>query len=241
MSAGHKACDMSTAGVKEERQLHGVDLDRLYETRFSPAERLDKVRLWTVLVRDFFQRYIDPTDHVLDIGGGFCEFINMVQAARKYVVDSNPAVESYAAADVQIMPMANGQILGLPEASCDVAFASNIFEHLHDTDELFRMLREIRRILKPGGRLLVLQPNIKYAYREYWDFIDHHLPLSHESVSEALISLGFRVQECYPRSLPYSTKSRLPKLPSFVQWYLRLPILWPLFGKQMFLVAARPS
>src|SRR2546425_1038832 len=33
---------------------------------------------------------------------------------------------------------------------------------------------------------LVLQPNIRYAFKVYWDFFDHNLPLSHASMLEAL-------------------------------------------------------
>jgi hypothetical protein len=71
----------------------------------------------------------------------------------------------------------------------------------------------------------------------YWDFLDHYLPLSHVSLSEALALSGFRVTECRPRFLPYSTKSKLPQSPVLLRLYLRLPPLQWLFGRQMFVVA----
>jgi hypothetical protein len=83
----------------------------------------------------------------------------------------------------------------------------------------------------------VLQPNIRYAYREYWDFLDHQLALSHVSMAEALALSGFRVVEMVPRFLPFSTKSALPSWPSLVRLYLRVPLAHRLLGKQMFVVA----
>ena len=41
-----------------------------------------------------------------------------------------------------------------------------------------------------GGTLLILQPNIRFLADEYWDFVDHQLPLSDRSVVEALELLG---------------------------------------------------
>jgi len=100
-------------------------------------------------------------------------------------------------------------------------------------------LAEIHRVLRPGAKLLVLMPNIHYAYREYWDAFDHYLPLSHLSLSEALQLAGFSIQTVRPRFLPYTFKSRLPQSGFLLRLYLRLPPLHLIFGRQMFLVAAK--
>ena len=78
-------------------------------------------------------------------------------------------------------------------------------------------------MLRPGGRLLILQPNIRYAYREYWDFLDHHVALSHVSMVEALALTGFTPTEVRPRFLPFTTKSALPQWPILIRIYLRFP------------------
>lgn len=60
--------------------------------------------------------------------------------------------------------------LRLPfEADCvDVACATDVLEHVHDP---CRMLREIRRVLRPGGHVLVVTPNRSRARRS-WDFLN---------------------------------------------------------------------
>jgi len=123
--------------------------------------------------------------------------------------------------------------------SVDIVFTSNFFEHLQSKQELLKVLQEIDRVLTRGGKAIVIQPNIKYAYRQYWDFFDHNIPLSDGSLKELFQFFDFEIVECYPRFLPFSTKSTLSKF-SFPLWlYLRLPIFWRMFGKQTFLVAKK--
>ena len=51
---------------------------------------------------------------------------------------------------------------------------------------------------------------------------------------------GFEPEVVIPRFLPYTVKdSRLPVRAELIQLYLRTPILWKIFGKQMFVVARR--
>ena len=47
---------------------------------------------------------------------------------------------------------------------------------------------------------------------------------------------GFEVETCYPRFLPYTTKSRLPNWPILVKLYLRVPLAWRVLGAQAFMV-----
>ena len=46
-------------------------------------------------------------------------------------------------------------------------------------------MRAVARLLKPGGRVMVLQPNIRLTGPAYWDFIDHKVALTEKSLVEA--------------------------------------------------------
>jgi ubiquinone/menaquinone biosynthesis C-methylase UbiE len=214
-------------------------IDKIYQARFDTATIQAKRELWNVLAEQFLQRYVPTDASVADIGGGYCEFINAVRCQKKYVIDLNPDVRSYADPDVEIIMSDASEISALPDASLDVAFASNFFEHLPSKEVLFEVLAEIRRVLKSGGKLLIIQPNIKYAYREYWDFIDHHLPLTENSLGEALITTGYRVDECIPRFLPFSVNSSPSKSTKLLRLYLKMPLAWKLFGKQTFIIGIK--
>ncbi len=110
-------------------------------------------------------------------------------------------------------------------ASVDIVFCSNFFEHLPDTETFLATLAEIRTVLRLGGRLLMLQPNIRLVGGAYWDFVDHHLPLTDRTLVEACESVGFEVDEVIPRFLPYTTRSGLPQSPRLVRLYLGVQVI----------------
>ncbi len=106
--------------------------------------------------------------------------------------------------------------------SVDTVFTSNFFEHLPTKSDLMSTLAECQRVTRPGGRLVVLMPNIRYLPGRYWDYLDHHLPLTHLSVAEALELSGYEVVEQVGRFLPYTVKdARFTVRPIMVRAYLQ--------------------
>jgi len=219
-----------------------LDAESLYRARFADVSQARRAALWAVLCDVVLQRYVAASATVVDLGAGFCEFINTIRCAHKIAVDSTATVRAHAAADVRTIVGEMPAVLDqLGDRSAGVVFCSNVIEHLPDKDTVLTVLRAVHRILEPGGRLIVIQPNIRYAYKEYWDFFDHHVALSHGSLREALLLAGFDIEELRPRFLPYTTKSRVPQAAWLLRLYLALPPLQWLLGKQMLVVARRPA
>jgi SAM-dependent methyltransferase len=125
----------------------------------------------------------------------------------------------------------------LPAASFGTIFMSNYLEHLTDSDAVVEQLRIARTLLRPGGRVIVLQPNIRLVGGAYWDFIDHRVALTEHSLAEAGELAGLRPVAVVTRFLPYTTKSRLPTHPLLVRAYLRFPPAWWVLGRQTLYVA----
>jgi SAM-dependent methyltransferase len=125
----------------------------------------------------------------------------------------------------------------LADHCVDFAFASNLFEHLSQSD-FAATLSQLRRVLRPGGTLNILQPNYRRAYKEYFDDYTHISVYSDISLSDFLSAHGFRVITCHPGFLPLTIKSRLPVSRNLIRLYLNLP--WKPLGKQM-LLQARPE
>lgn len=216
-------------------------LTELYDHRFSQKERARKDRIWQVLCKHYFQRYIRPTDTVLDIACGQGEFIRHIRCARKIAADLNPQVAGALPPEIQFVHAPAHSLGTLPSESIDVVFISNFFEHLEDKRSMDAVLKEVLRLLKQGGRLVNMQPNILYEPGRYWDFYDHHLPLSHRSAREGFTKNGFAVETLIPRFMPYTTKSALPQHPLLVRAYLAMPLAWRLLGGQFLIVARKPQ
>ena len=215
------------------------ELEAIYAHRFSEEERAQKNLVWQTLCRHFFQRYVQPTDAVLDLGAGLCEFINHIECGTRYAVDLSEDTVELARPDVTVYQTPSTDLSPVAGASMDLVFTSNFFEHLPDKPAMSQTLNEIHRVLKPGGRLMILQPNIKYLYKEYWDFFDHNIPLSHPSMVEALVSHRFEPAVVIPRFMPFTTKSALPKGTFFIRMYLMFPLAWRIMGRQMFVLAEK--
>jgi len=213
---------------------------QIYRDRFDVADRPAREAIWQVLCRDWFARYAGPDATVLDLGAGSCEFINAIKAARRIAVDHNPDMTEFAAQGVECIVEDFETALAQIEAdSVDTILASNVFEHLPNREALFACLDGARHALKPGGRLLVMQPNIRAVKESFYDFADHSLPLTEKGMCEALRACGFTIGECRARFLPYTTKGRLPSSPALLRIYLRVPLLHRIFGGQMFIAARK--
>jgi SAM-dependent methyltransferase len=174
----------------------------------------------------------------IEIGAGYCDWINQVVARRRVAVDTWPAFPTHAAAGVETMILDAGRELDrLPEASFDVALASNVLEHFAP-DTVGTVVDGIRRLLKPGGRFLVIQPNFRYAARHYFDDYTHRSVFTDVSLPALLRSHGFSINLVKPKFLPYSMRdTRLPITRWLVTAYLKSP-LRPMAG-QMLVVATR--
>ncbi|MFK7734064.1 MAG: class I SAM-dependent methyltransferase [Pseudomonadales bacterium] len=214
------------------------DLDKLYRIRFSQQQREAKDRVWKVLCEDYFQRFIPSSATVLEIASGYGEFIRHIDAQKKVAVDLNPDSADCLGTDIDFHLGSAAQLDMLADNSIDVCFSSNFFEHLPDKEVMDQVLIEARRVLKPSGIYLAMQPNLRSEPGKYWDYYDHVLPLTHLSCKEAFEKAGLTVTKLVPKFIPFSTDSKLPQHPLLVKAYLYLPIVWPLLGGQ-FVIAGQ--
>jgi ubiquinone/menaquinone biosynthesis C-methylase UbiE len=216
-------------------------LKSLYANRFPVDLHEQRRQIWKRLYDEWFRKFIAPGDSVLEIAPGYCEFINSVEPEHERVgVDLNSDSQRFAAPGVTIhLVSAENMTSVLPKNHFDVAFASNFFEHCRTRDVLVKVLEEVHAVLKPKGRILILGPNLKHCMRNYFDYFDHHLPLTDESMAEALRMTGFTITEQLPQTLPFTMRGRLPAWPPLLSLYLRMPFAWKIFGAQFFIVAAK--
>jgi len=125
-------------------------LSKLYEKRFE-GELYKKNEIWKVLCSSFFQKYIPKDSVVLDIGAGYCEFINNIQCTKKYAVDLNEDTPNFANTDVKVFTCLSTDLSFLSDDSIDMVFMSNFLEHLKTKEAVIKTLSEVFRVLKPGG------------------------------------------------------------------------------------------
>ena len=223
-----------------------AELERIYRLRFDEGAAF-RNRMWRILTADFFQRFVRESDVVLDLGCGYGEFINNIRCREKYAIDLNTGAIDRLDARVRFFQQDCSQPWPVKAASLDVVFTSNFLEHLPSKAHVNDALREAHTALRSGGRFILMGPNIRFLSRQYWDFWDHYVPISHVSLIEALHHQGFALERVWPRFLPYTMAGRGRTalsgalLTAVMRAYLRVPIAWRLFGRQFLVVARKPK
>lgn len=188
-----------------------------YTTRYTPDPGRTKV--WKAII-NYLKKYTGPScGSVVDIGCGYGDFINNVNATQRYAVDLNPDAAGYLIDSVKFNSTRVTDLSCISDSSIDLAFSSNLLEHLTD-EELAIAASEFLRILKPGGLFITMQPNFYYAYREYFDDFTHKKVFSHESLADFFRANDFELVAMEKRFVPFSLRSRLPKTYILTRLYL---------------------
>jgi SAM-dependent methyltransferase len=202
--------------------------------RWLPDKR--RAAAWSTLWRHYFSKLIPAEASVLDLGCGQCDFINSVVARRRIALDIWPDFPRYVAAGIEAHVGSVMNLEFIDDGSIDFAFAINLFEHITQSD-FASVLAQLRTKLSERGTLVILQPNYRYAYRQYFDDYTHIAIYSHISLSDFLVANNYDVLEVRPRFLPLTVKSSVPVWPFLIRAYLNSPV-HPM-AKQM-LVRAKP-
>jgi SAM-dependent methyltransferase len=195
--------------------------------------------LWQVLT-EYLSPYVPPNAHALELGAGYCYWINAVPATRKVAVDLWEELPKYTAPNVLPLQIDLVQGLGaLGQDKFDVALASNLLEHF-EPDTAATLCADVFAHLNPGGRFILIQPNFRFAYKHYFDDYTHRAVFTDVSLPMLLAAQGFTIEKVMPRFMPYSLRDgKLPVKPWLIKAYLASPI--KPFAGQMLVIAQKKS
>lgn len=157
-----------------------------------------------LLTRYLVERYRLPAGaRLLDLGCGRGEFL---RGFRRCGLDACGADQSDAArrlcpdAEVRTADLENAAI-PYDDDSFDVLYSKSVLEHFYYPE---RLVREMLRVLKPGGRVISMVPDWEYNYRIYYEDYTHRTPFTLTSLRDIKIIHGFadvRVERF--RQLPF--------------------------------------
>lgn len=83
----------------------------------------------------------------------------------------------------------------LPSDHYSGIYAKQLIEHL---SEPLVFMKHIHRILKGGGRAVILTPNCPYALNKFfWDDYTHRRPFTKESLKRVALDAGFKKMKIY--------------------------------------------
>jgi SAM-dependent methyltransferase len=215
-----------------------MNYERLYEYRFRDVDQASRQAVWQEIAHYLYGRLGAPRC-VLDPAAGRGEFITAVPAAERWGVDLVRQGDLESAGVKMII--ADIMDAELPQDYFDGVFLSNFLEHLPDQRAVAAVLGKLLDVMRPGGRIAIMGPNFRYCAKDYFNCADHTVILTHIGLAEHVYAAGFDVTEVTPRFLPYSFRGLLPPSPRLTRTYLRMPVLWRVFGKQFLVIARKPA
>lgn len=200
--------------------------------KFNPKNNI----VWREIAR-YLKKYIKDTDRVLDLGAGYCYFINNLVCKSKVAIDICPEFKKFANTTVQTSVISYDKLDSCFKSEFDIVFASNFFEHL-TLEECRDCFKKISSVLKPNGWLIIIQPNFRHCYKYYFDDYTHKTVFDDQSICQLLIETEFEPVVVKPKFMPYTTRGGN----CFINKYLiRLYFLLPFkFYSGQMLILAKP-
>jgi SAM-dependent methyltransferase len=178
-------------------------------------------------------RHFDPRSRMLDVG---CGSAWLADHFEQYTgVDGSPeAVSAAAERGRQVILATVTQPLPFEDASFDGVVLKDLLEHVDDT--VF-VVREVMRVLRPGGRVFASSPD---AQRWVWNDYTHRRPFTRRAFRLLFSDQGFVVEHAgYESVMPgtsiVSARTRDHRRPP----PLRAAAWLPFVRRNVWLVARR--
>ena len=206
----------------------------------------EKVRPYTgyplELCKYLFNRFdMKEGNKLLDVGCGRGDFLKGFKdiSLEVYGLDiekSNTKILEglevrYSNLEKELFPFEN--------QTFDVVFSKSVIEHLFNPDNF---IKECHRVLKPGGRIIIMTPDWSSLMKIFFDDYTHRQPYTVTAIKDFLDIYGFKevsselfyqlpivwkfpiikIFSCILRQfIPVTTKSKI----KFIRWSLELMVL----------------
>lgn len=150
----------------------------------------------------FDRFHIQKGDKLIDIGCGRAEFLKgfIHKGVQGFGLDQSELAKKYCPeAELKKADIENEGI-PYPDNFFDVVYSKSVIEHFHYPE---RLVKEMFRVLKPGGLAITLCPSWEYNYRIYFEDFSHRTPFMLESLRDIQLIQGFEnVKVEFFRQLP---------------------------------------
>jgi len=118
---------------------------------------------------------------VMEVGPGFGVFANWVKrkGLKYYGLDANynivnrMTLSGYTGCQTKVPP------IPIAGSSFDLVYASHVLEHMPNAETAYKLVTEIKRVLRPGGLVVVVCPDFLTVGSMFWDTdYTHSFPIT---------------------------------------------------------------
>jgi glycosyltransferase involved in cell wall biosynthesis len=164
----------------------------------TALRRVGALRRYTAFLWELMRPYVGR--RVLEVGAG-TGIMTRYLATRERLVATDVDAEHLALlertfadnprVDVRRLDLGRVGESDLPPASFDTVVCSNVLEHIQDDRAA---LEGLRKLLVPGGRVVLIVPALHALYGSIDRAIGHHRRYTREEIGTVLSSAGLRVE-----------------------------------------------
>lgn len=189
---------VSTAETKEGKQPLPQEMMRhtypiLYQVEESHWWHRGRRRIIASFVEDICKNFEDRRPHILDVGcgtGGNLALLSQFGDAEG--VDVSPdALDFCRQRGLEKVRLGAAEKLPYGDGTFDLVTALDVVEHLDDD---LAGLREMRRVLKPDGRILLFVPTFMFLWGVQDDVSNHRRRYRLSELSHVVQAAGFEIE-----------------------------------------------
>lgn len=163
-------------------------------------EAMAAAKRYNAFLLGLIDTYAPVKGSILDFGAGVGTFAKMVSAPERDIVCVEPD-----AGQAELLKQAGFQTFGdlhdIAADSIDFIYSLNVIEHIEDDADA---VRELLRILKPGGQVLIYVPALQVLYSSMDRKVGHFRRYDSAGLEALLSDCGFAVDRtAYADSLGY--------------------------------------
>jgi len=156
---------------------------RFYEKHYKADDRFEEI---------YYKMFFDGGGKVLDIG---CSTGNFAVQDKKNIIGvdlDEDQIKIAKSRGLNAIKFDANKKLPFKDNTFDKVNCRHVIEHLDDmSDNLLRFIREIRRVLKKNGKLVLITPDLRRVKFEFWHGYVHKHPFIKESLQKLAYDAGF--------------------------------------------------
>lgn len=207
----------------------------LYEVEETHWWHIGRRRIIRSFVREICAQFKDRRPRILDVGCGTGANLKMLsEFGDAEGVDISPDALEFCQKRGLEVKLGAAEALPYQPGTFDVVTALDVVEHLDDD---VAGLREIHRVLRPGGRVLIFVPTFMWLWGVQDDVSHHRRRYRLPELRRALSEAGFEVERTTYANITFLLPTflgrlfmRLTGLKPESENHINIPALNPLFG-----------
>ena len=188
-------------------------LDVAYSTKKKEITQVYPAKLISYLIKKY---NLNINSKILEPGYGRGEFLKQFEISGfdTYGMDYTTFNEEKKFQNNANVKLHNAEQFPYPyeDNYFDLVYSKSFIEHFYYSE---KVLIELYRILKPGGKIITLTPSWEHMYKIFYDSCTHRTPFTLKSINDIHLMSGFT-----------NVKT---------EYFKQIPLLW---GKNIFLEAA---